>query len=145
MNSLEKFKYWECKAKYDLETARVMLQSGRYLYVAFMAQQAAEKLVKGLYVLYIDREPTRTHNIWLIFKGLMEMEQFGHEAGNHVFDKAQEYKPFFSDLLFYYISERYPDYKQQLSSNITEARAKEVLNKTEEVFVWLQSLSQFKK
>jgi HEPN domain-containing protein len=59
--------------------------------------------------------------------------------------KAQEYKPFFSDLLFYYIAERYPDYKRQLSSNITETRAKEVLNKTEEVFVWLQSLSQFKK
>jgi HEPN domain-containing protein len=134
--------------------ARVMLQSGRYLYVAFMAQQATEKLVKGLYVLYIDREPTRTHNIWLIFKGLMEVEQFGYETGNHVFDKAQEYKSFFSDLLFYYffsdllfyyISERYPDYKRQLSSNITETRAKEVLNKTEEVFVWLQSLSQFKK
>jgi HEPN domain-containing protein len=55
MNSLEKFKYWECKAIYDLETSRVMLQTGRYLYVAFMAQQATEKLVKGLYVLYIDR------------------------------------------------------------------------------------------
>ena len=145
MNSLEKFKYWESKAFYDLETARVMLQTGRYLYVVFMAQQATEKLVKGLYVLYIDREPTRTHNIWLIFKGLMEVDQFRYETGKHVFVKAQEYKPFFSDLLFYYIAERYPDYKQQLSSNITETRAREVLNKTEEVFVWLQSLSRFKK
>ncbi|MHB8126095.1 MAG: HEPN domain-containing protein [Desulfitobacteriaceae bacterium] len=144
MNSLEKFKYWESKATYDLETARVMLQTGRYLYVTFMAQQATEKLVKGLYVLYINREPARTHNIWLIFKGLMEEEQF-KEIGNYTFVKAQEYKPLFSDLLFYYIAERYPDYKRQLSSNITETRAKEVLNKTEEVFVWLQSLSQFKK
>lgn len=144
MNSLEKFKYWESKATYDLETARVMLQTGRYLYVTFMAQQATEKLVKGLYVLYIDQEPSRTHNIWLIFKGLMEVEQF-KEIGNHAFVKAQEYKPFFSDLLFYYIAERYPDYKRQLSSNVTETRAKEVLNKTEEVFVWLRSLNQFKK
>jgi HEPN domain-containing protein len=64
---------------------------------------------------------------------------------NQEFIKAQEYKLFFSDLLFYYIAERYPDYKRQLSSNITETRAKEVLNKTEEVFVWLQSRSQFKK
>lgn len=142
MDSLEKFKYWERKATYDLETARIMLQTGRYLYVAFMAQQAIEKLVKGLYVLYIDREPTRTHNIWLIFKGLMEMEQF-NETGIHL--RAQEHKPFFSDLLFYYIAERYPDYKRQLSSNITEIKAKEVLSETEEVFVWLQSLSQFKK
>lgn len=144
MNSLEKFKYWESKATYDLETAKVMLQTGRYLYVTFMAQQAIEKLVKGLYVLYIDQEPARTHNIWLIFKGLMEVEQF-KEIEDHAFVKAQEYKPFFSDLLFYYIAERYPDYKRQLSSNITETRAKEVLKKTEEVFTWLQSLSQFKK
>ena len=145
MNSLEKYKYWESKASYDLETARVMLQTGRYLYVVFMAQQATEKLVKGLYVLYIDREPTRTHNIWLIFNGLMESEQFRYETGNQVFVKAQEYKPFFSDLLFYYIAERYPDYKRQIFSDITEARAIAVLNKTEEVFVWLQSLSQFKR
>jgi len=101
--------------------------------------------VASTVTLYIDREPARTHNIWLIFKELMEVEQFEYETGNEVFDQAQEYKPFFSDLLFYYIAERYPDYKRQLSSNITETRANEVLNKTEEVFVWLQSLSQFKK
>lgn len=145
MNSLETFKYWESKATYDLETARVMLHTGRYLYVVFMAQQAIEKLVKGLYVLYIDREPARTHNIWLIFKGLMEVEQFEYETGNDILNQAQDYKPFFSDLLFYYIAEIYPDYKRQLSSNITEIRANEVLNKTEEVFLWLQSLSKFKK
>jgi len=112
MDSFEKFKYWESKAIYDLETARVMLRTGRYLYVVFMAQQAIEKIVKGLYVLYIDREPPRSHNIWLIIKGLMEVEQF---TGNHVLFKAQEYKLFFSDLLFYYIAERYPDYKLLLT------------------------------
>lgn len=144
MNALEKFKYWESKATYDLETARAMLQSGKYLYVGFMAQQATEKLVKGLCVLFTEEEPARTHNIWLIFKGLMEVKQL-KEIGNHLYVKVQEYKPFFSDLLFYYISERYPDYKRQLSSNIAETRAREVLKKTEEVFEWLQSLSQFKK
>lgn len=142
MDSQEKFKYWEDKATYDLETARVMMRTGRYLYVTFMAQQATEKIVKGLYVLYLDREPPRTHNIWSIFKGLMDVEQSEFEVGNRI--KSQDYKPFFSDLLFYYIAERYPDYKQQMSSNVTETRAKEVLNKTEEVFIWLQSLSQYK-
>ncbi len=58
--------------------------------------------------------------------------------------KATKYKPFFSDLLFYYISERYPDYKQQLSSSVTETKAEEVLTETEEVYVWLLSLSRYK-
>ena len=120
-----------------------MLQTGRYTYVAFMSQQAVEKLVKGLFVLYTNREPVRTHNIWVVFKELMEKEQFKVQNGN-LSEKVEKYKPFFSDLLFYYIAERYPDYKQQLSSNITEIRAKEVLNKSEEVFEWLQSLSRYK-
>jgi len=77
--------------------------------------------------------------------GIIWLQKFRYETGDHIFVKAQEYKPFFFDLLFYYIAERYPDYKRQLSSNITETRAREVLNKTEEVFVWLQSLSRFKK
>jgi hypothetical protein len=31
------------------------------------------------------------------------------------------------------------------SEKVGEAKAKEVLNKTEEVFLWLQSLSKFRK
>lgn len=143
MDSYEKFKYWENKAIYDLETSKAMLQTGRYTYVVFMAQQAVEKLVKGLYVLYTDREPVRTHNIWTVFKELMVEEKFKAQSEN-LSEKVEKYQMFFSDLLFYYIAERYPDYKQQLSSNVTEIRAKEVLIKAEEVFEWLQSLSLYK-
>lgn len=144
MDALEKFKYWESKAIYDLETARAMLHTGRYTYVAFMSQQAIEKIVKGLYVLFLDCEPARTHNIWLIFKDLIEIEQIKSKAEG-LYIKVESYKAFFSDLLFYYIAERYPDYKQQISSTVTDIKAREVLTKAEEVFVWLQSLSQYKK
>ncbi len=60
MNKQEKYEHWEDIAQYDLDTAEAMLQSGRYLYVTFMCQQAVEKLVKGLYVWYLDQEPPRT-------------------------------------------------------------------------------------
>jgi len=43
----KKYKYWLDIAEYDLETARAMYISGRYLYVAFMCQQAVEKNSKG--------------------------------------------------------------------------------------------------
>jgi hypothetical protein len=33
---MDKFQYWIDLAEYDIETAKVMLQSGRYLYVGFM-------------------------------------------------------------------------------------------------------------
>ncbi len=54
MDNREKYVHWRDIAVYDLETADAMLVSGRYLYVVFMCQQAAEKLVKGLYVLHKD-------------------------------------------------------------------------------------------
>ena len=48
MTSQQKYEHWLDIAQYDLETAKSMLLSGRWLYVAFMCQQAAEKLSKGL-------------------------------------------------------------------------------------------------
>ena len=39
---------WAEQARYDLETAQAMMESGRYLYVLFCCQQAVEKMLKAL-------------------------------------------------------------------------------------------------
>ncbi|MEW6185460.1 MAG: HEPN domain-containing protein [Thermodesulfobacteriota bacterium] len=39
---------WEEQARYDVDTARAMMESGRYLYVLFCCQQAVEKMLKAL-------------------------------------------------------------------------------------------------
>ena len=141
LNNLEKYEYWEDIAQYDLGTARAMLQSGRYLYVVFMCQQAIEKLVKGLYVLYTGMEPQRTHNIWLIFKAFSESDMFLQRVRDPDFEnKKTAYKPFFAELVAYYISERYPSYREKLSETVKSEKARQVMTKTEEVFQWLQSL-----
>ena len=72
MDPWEKYAHWEDIALYDLGTAEAMFQSGRYLYVVFMCQQAIEKIAKGLFVLYTDREAPRTHNIHLIMRTLFD-------------------------------------------------------------------------
>ncbi|MCL2035461.1 MAG: HEPN domain-containing protein [Oscillospiraceae bacterium] len=48
MDTQEKYEHWLEYAKYDLDTADAMFNAGKWLYVAFMCQQAVEKLVKGL-------------------------------------------------------------------------------------------------
>ena len=63
MNSLEKFEYWLDIAQYDLETSQAMFATGRWLYVVYLCQQAIEKLCKGLYLLYIDDNVPRIHDI----------------------------------------------------------------------------------
>ena len=76
MTNREKYGYWEEHSRYDLDTASAMFETGRYLYSAFMCQQAMEKIVKGLHVLYVGDEPQKTHNIALLFTQLAETENF---------------------------------------------------------------------
>lgn len=141
LNNTEKYLYWEDIAEYDLKTAEAMLESGRYLYVVFMCQQAVEKLVKGLYVLYKDEEPPRTHNIWNIFDMIFDIDELMKLQPLEL----EEYFSFFDELLAYYISGRYPSYKNKLSKLVNEDKAIEILDKTKEVFIWLKSLRILKE
>ena len=146
MNNGEKYEYWLEAAQYDLESARVMMDGGRYMYVAFMSQQAIEKLTKGIYSLYTENEPPMIHNIWNIFKQLKKDIKLEEQLTTNEFEgNRQKYKTIFAELLSYYIFGRYPSFKEKISSGIDESRAKKILSNTEEVFTWIKSLSQYKK
>jgi HEPN domain-containing protein len=93
MTNEEKYEHWEDIAKYDLESAKAMYKSGRYLYVVFMCQQSIEKLIKGLHVLYTGEEPIRTHNIWVVFSAVFENDH------TSVFDKETKNTKIFSQSL----------------------------------------------
>jgi HEPN domain-containing protein len=135
MNKDDKYLHWEDIASYDLETAESMLKSGRYLYVVFMCQQSIEKLAKGLHVWVTDSEPPRTHNINLVIRPIFELLQV------QIMDEQRlENETFFAELLAYYISERYPSYREKLSESIKQDKAQQVLEKTKKVFTWLKSL-----
>lgn len=54
MEIRDKVKYWLKLAEYDLDTAKVMLNGGRYLYVGFMCHQVIEKMLKGYCVFLIN-------------------------------------------------------------------------------------------
>lgn len=136
MDNNEKFEHWQDIAEYDLETAEAMYKAGRYLYVVFMCQQAIEKLTKGLHVLHREEEAPRTHNIYSVFKKAFDPSQ----KDEKFIRKEEEYAPFFAELLAYYISERYPSYREKLSNTIKQGKAEEVLKQTREVFTWLHSL-----
>lgn len=55
--------YWFSIAVYDLETAKAMLETKKYLYVGFMCHQAIEKGLKGLYASIFNKTPPYTHNL----------------------------------------------------------------------------------
>jgi HEPN domain-containing protein len=131
MTQEEKFSYWLEYAQYDLETAEAMHKGGRWLYVIFMCQQALEKLCKGLYLLYVDDNIPRLHNITAVFS------KFADKLSEPLSD---DYRRFFDRLSLYYLETRYPEYKNSLSDVADKDSASLLLQKTGEVFQWLLTL-----
>lgn len=128
MNRAEKVAYWVDIAEYDLETAKSMLASHRYLYAAFMSQQALEKALKAAYLARTEElEPARTHNLTFLLGAIGVSD-----VPSGVFALAAR-------LSAYYIEARYPNYKEKLSQLVDEAEARKLVLETEEAFVWLRS------
>ena len=53
---------WLERVAYDLDTARAMLQTKRYVYVVFMCQQSIEKCLKAL-LAYKEEDVVPIHNL----------------------------------------------------------------------------------
>jgi len=117
--------HWVERAEYDLGTAKVMLDTGRYLYVGYMCQQAAEKLLKAI-IAQQNKENLPIHNL----SRLVEVAEIKNHLNSEQFN-------FLAELTPYCIEARYGDYKESLSEIINEQKAKEIYEKTQEIFKWL--------
>lgn len=118
---------WTERAQYDLETARAMLQAGRYLYVVFCSQQAVEKALKGLIVLRTGETPPRLHNLArLARRAELEIDEAKTEL--------------FTRLCSYYVSSRYPEELTAPEAAADKALGEETLRATEDIVQWLFEL-----
>ena len=59
---------WIALADYDIETARHMLATGRYLYVVFLCHLALEKLLKAHVAEVTQTFPIKTHDLIYLVK-----------------------------------------------------------------------------
>jgi HEPN domain-containing protein len=105
-----------------------MSKAGRYLYVAFMCQQAIEKILKACYVKQYESTPPYTHNLLRLIKEL----NFRDEMDDEIMAAVEE-------LNSYYIESRYSEDIEELSKLLTEAKAVSVLNSTKELFEWTKA------
>ena len=125
MDSQEKFEYWWDIAQYDLETAQAMFDAGRWLYVVFMCQQAIEKLCKGLYLLFIDDDVPRIHDINSL------ITKFADKLPEPIND---EKRLLFAKLSAFYLNNRYPEYKERLSTSLNREEARNILDKSNWIY-----------
>jgi HEPN domain-containing protein len=117
--------HWVERSQYDLDTAKIMLDTGRYLYVAYMCQQAVEKILKA-FIAQLGKENFPIHNL----NRLAEIATISNELTPEQFN-------FLAELTPYHIEARYGDYKENLSEIINEKKAEKVYKKTREIHKWI--------
>jgi len=125
MTTEEKVKHWIKLSDYDLETALVMFNTERYLYVGFMCHQVIEKIFKAAYEHLINDTPPFVHDLMLLVNraGFLEMLD----------DKQMSFIEQLSPLN---IRARYPDYKQELAKELTKTVCENLITQTQELQQW---------
>jgi HEPN domain-containing protein len=117
---------WMRQADYDIETAKVMFDSGRYFYAVFMCHLSVEKALKGAYMAYRTELPPRTHNLPFLANGLP-------------LSFSEEQTVFLSDLSRASVTTRYPEEMDSLIAEFSESKTRRILQQVQEIVQWLKS------
>jgi HEPN domain-containing protein len=125
----EKTTYWVEIADYDIETAKVMLVSKRFLYVGFMCHQAIEKMIKAYFCLKKDDVPPFTHNLKNLAERCDLLPLFSDNQLN-----------FIEEILPMNIEARYPAHKEKLFKLLTHQKCEEIIKQTEDLCQWIKQL-----
>lgn len=123
----EKTTYWLELSDYDLETARAMLKTKRFLYVGFMCHQAIEKILKAYWSKISTETPPFTHNL----TRLAEQTDLFKMLTDAQLDLIDSLEPL-------NIEARYPSYKERLLQSLNQKRSEELITRTQELQQWIK-------
>jgi len=116
---------WVALAEYDVETARHMLVTGRYLYVVFLCHLALEKMLKAHVTEVTQTIPARSHDlIYLVKKSGIVL--------------PQTYLEFIGKINNASIPTRYPEDLKRAIAEYPEPVVRDYLSHTEKVVEWLK-------
>jgi HEPN domain-containing protein len=127
MTDEEKVQYWIELSDEDLKTAIVMLEGERYLYVAFMCHQVIEKALKAYYSKQEKDTPPFTHDLRLLAQKSGLWTLF-----------TEEQQLFIRKLGPLNIRTRYPDYKRELTKELTQPVCEAILEQTKSLQQWIK-------
>ena len=129
MSEYAKAEYWLESAEYDLQTAKAMLETRRYLYVGFMCHQTIEKALKSILVAKRpDEELPYIHK-------LVRLANLSAISAEMTEDQLR-----LLDILSpLNIEVRYPLHKAMLLQSLTPERCRELITETEALYQWLKT------
>jgi len=116
---------WLKQSEYDMDTAKAMLKTGRYIYAVFMCHLAIEKIIKGVYSKIIGNDPPKTHDLIYL-----------SETTN--LNLTEDYTKFLDSLNDLSVPTRYPDELEKLIVQYDRKRTKIIINQTKELLQCLK-------
>lgn len=123
--------YWLDTSENDYRTMNNLFRSGDYSWSLFIGHLAIEKLLKALYVLKVDTNPPKTHDLIRI------AEKIGVEITDELEDKLDI-------ITTFNLNARYPDYKLNFYKKCDSKFTASNISIIEEVRRWLISLIEMK-
>jgi HEPN domain-containing protein len=132
MDKHEKFNCWLELARYNIESAESLFDCHQWLHVASTCQQALEQLLKGLYILHVNQNPPRVHELAELLEPIER---------NLKIEADKERCLFLHEISAYDIDALYPDYEKKLNTKLNEQEAHRLLEKSKETFSWLLTLN----
>ena len=118
INIVRQIEYWRSSAISNLETAEILVASGKYIEGMFFCHLCVEKILKALVVKQTCNIPAKTHDLFHlvdISKIVITDDQIG----------------FMQILMKYQLEGRYPEYYPKVPSPVKIA---EYLNETKLLF-----------
>jgi HEPN domain-containing protein len=139
MTGYEKYEHWLTLSRYDIETARILLDAERYSYVPVLCQQSTERMLKGMFICHTGKEASKTHNIPFLANTLSQNNTFlKSKAGKRFAQEREEFEDFLVDLMFYYMSDYPFSYKKFSERFIEKEVAEELYSNTLRLLSWLE-------
>lgn len=116
---------WLKQADYDMRSAELMFEAGRYFYAVFMCHLAIEKALKGLYQDRLKEMPPKAHNlVYLLNKSGVKPE----ETIGKFLVKLNEAS----------VATRYPEELDKLQKDFNETIVRDMLSKSKEALAWIK-------
>ncbi|MGB9887141.1 MAG: HEPN domain-containing protein [Moorellales bacterium] len=122
---------WLAGSEYDLETARALLRSRRYLYAIYFAHLAVEKALKAAIVKHVGQPPPKSHNLVLLAK----------EARLEVGEEAAS---FLGELNAVAGTARYPEDIEKALSAYPGPVAKEYVKRARRMIRWIEQAARLR-
>ncbi|MBI3914617.1 MAG: HEPN domain-containing protein [Chloroflexi bacterium] len=116
---------WIAGSRYDIETAKHMYKTGRYIYVIFMCHLAIEKLLKAVVAESQEKHPPFTHDLYDL------IERAGLEI-------PAKHRRIIAQLNELSIATRYPEDFAAMLKDFPKKVSLDYLKQSEEFLKWLE-------